>query len=214
MFKQKKGGCACSGSPAKRDAILLAARQVFLQSGYAAASMDAVAAAANVSKATIYAHFENKRTLFEAVLTHRCQATFGLFDIPERCRDARETLTLLARTFVDVVLAPEAVAIFRVVVAETPRFPEVGESFHRVGPERVEACVQRLLGELTDCGQLAVPPDKVRLATELLCSMMRGGPHLNRMLGLPVSEEEISRHVEGAVELFLARYGTGRRKEE
>ena len=60
--------------------------------------MDTVAARASVSKATIYAHFDNKRALFEQVIEGRCQRIFGTFDIPEHISDARVALRQLAVT--------------------------------------------------------------------------------------------------------------------
>ena len=58
-----------SRSTRKRQAILHVGRRLFLQKGYAGTSMDEVAAAADVSKVTIYKYFSDKQTLFAAVVT-------------------------------------------------------------------------------------------------------------------------------------------------
>jgi TetR/AcrR family transcriptional repressor of mexJK operon len=208
MMRTKKqsvpGECERGG---KSESILTAARDIFLESGYAAASMDAVAAAANVSKATIYAHFANKRALFEAVLTRRCTATFGAFTVPECCADARQVLHSLARLFLDLILAPEALAIHRVVLSETPRLPEVGEAFFQVGPIATHRMVCSLFADLTHRGLLAIPEAETSLAVYLFFGMLKGDMHLRAVLGVPPSEVSREELVNGAVEMLMARYG-------
>jgi TetR/AcrR family transcriptional repressor of mexJK operon len=200
---------ACTGAPTvtKSECILAAAQTVFLESGYAAASMDAVASRANVSKATIYAHFENKRALFEAMISRRCETTFVDLGLPDSYGDARQALLALAEHFIGMIISPEALAIHRVVLGESPRLPEVGEAFYGVGPVKAQARIARLFSELTRRGLLAVPDADIPVLTDLFIGMLKGDLHLRALLQQPPSERTGARIAEGAVDLVLARYG-------
>lgn len=208
MSRPKKiTDCQLDIPPSKRDCVLAAAQQIFLEMGYAAASMDAVAARANVSKATIYAYFDNKRALFEHVIQGRCQRVFSVADLPQHYSDARATLRQLAITLQDVILSPEAVAINRVVIAEAPRLPEVGEAFYAAGPVPGLAKVTDIFTDLTRLGLLSVPDDEAPLVAELFLNMLKGDAHTRVMLGLPPSRADHARLVDVVIDLIMARYG-------
>src|SRR5690554_1573732 len=72
--------------PAKREAILQAAQQLFLRSGYEGTSMDAIATEAGVSKLTVYSHFTDKETLYAAAIRVVCEAQLPdlFFDYPQQ----------------------------------------------------------------------------------------------------------------------------------
>ncbi len=208
MARPKKNVACMGDAPlTKAECILVAARQVFLEAGYAAASMDAVAARANVSKATIYAHFENKRSLFEAVISGRCEETFANIGVPEDYTDARQALTHLAEHFLGLLLAPEALAIHRVVLGESPRLPEVGEAFYAAGPVRAHRLIDHLLMDLTRRGLLAVPDQEIPIAGDLFLAMLKCDLHTRALLLLPPSKYSIQMIAKVAVDMFLARYG-------
>ncbi|HXP96711.1 MAG TPA: TetR/AcrR family transcriptional regulator [Telmatospirillum sp.] len=196
-------------TPSKHDGILAAAQEIFLEMGYGAASMDAVAARANVSKATIYAHFDNKRALFELVIQGRCQRVFGNDDIPlyvAEAQDARAALRRLADEMQTVILSPDAIAINRVVVAEAPRVPEVGEIFYAVGPNPALARLTRMLNDLTRRGLLAVPQTDAPLVAELFLNMLKGDAHTRQLLGVAPNRTDHRPLLDVAVDLILARY--------
>ena len=195
----------------KREAILRAAREIFLEQGYAAASMDAVAAAASVSKATIYAHFDNKRALFEAIIRARCERDLGEAQLPAATADLdiRAGLEAIARRFLDLVLSPEALAMYRIIIAEAPRQPEIGEAFHAAGPAVGLAAVAAHLADLDRRGELLVP-DPAQAAA-LFLGMLKGELFLRRILGLapdPLSPEAV---VRAAVDVVLRAYHVDRR---
>ncbi|HVI52419.1 MAG TPA: TetR/AcrR family transcriptional regulator [Candidatus Sulfotelmatobacter sp.] len=192
----------------KQDAILAAAQTVFLESGYAAASMDTVASKANVSKATIYAHFANKRALFEAMIAARCEVAFAGLQLPAAYDDAEQALYAVAIHFIKLIQAPEALALHRVIMGEAPRLPEVGEAFYSVGPVRACRRLRDLLSDLTARGLLSVPEDDIPIATLLFLGMIKGDTHLRAVLGLPadpgISPEKLAA---GAAAMLVARYG-------
>jgi TetR/AcrR family transcriptional repressor of mexJK operon len=199
--------CAAATPTTKRDCILAAAQTMFLEAGYVAVSMDTVAAQANVSKATIYAHFANKRALFEAFIEDRCEQAFATLDCPKRALDARQALYTLAKHFVELVIDPDALALFRVVVSEAPRLPEVGEAFYNTAPRRVLKVVTELFSDLSKRGLLNIPDQDIPLVSELFVSMLKGDRHIRGLLNIPADEcnaEDVARM---AVDLVLARYG-------
>lgn len=203
----------CGDRPAvsKRDAILAAAREVFLEAGYAAASMDAVAASANVSKATIYAHFENKRALFEAMIAARCETAFEGLQLPSRYDNAYQALYELSLRIMTLITAPEALALHRVIIGECVRLPEVGEAFYAVGPTRGRAHVTELFRDMTGRGLLSIPEKDMEMATDLFLGMIRGDMHLRAIINMPPAKDiTIGKLADGAARMIIARYGTAR----
>lgn len=114
----------------KSEQILQGAMQVFLDSGYAGTSMDRVASEAGVSKQTIYSHFQDKKGLFtaliERVTIRRFQIQFGLDGWQ---KPPEVLLRQLAETLLDKLDDPEFLAFFRLVIAESARFPELSQMY-------------------------------------------------------------------------------------
>jgi TetR/AcrR family transcriptional repressor of mexJK operon len=193
--------------PSKREAILAAGTRVFLDQGYGAASMDAIARAAGVSKQTIYAYFGGKAALFEATVLERSDRLLEPVPTETDSLDSPEmALRAIAHRFLELILSPETVARFRVIVAESGRFPELAEAFYRSGPERVGARLSGYLAELHRQGILRVedPPS----ASIHFFGMVRGDLFLRQLLGLgePPRGGELDRIVDSAVRAFLSAY--------
>lgn len=190
----------------KAAAILAAAFQVFMEQGYGAASMDAIARVAKVSKATIYSHFAGKQALFAAILSTRCQGLLGAIpvsDVPDAA--PAEILTAIGRHFLDTLACGEGLAIYRLVIAESPRFPEIGQIFYRHGPDRICNALAEYLAEQDRLGRLRVADP--RLAAEQFFSAALGHMHLRVLLKVaaePPGAEERARAVAHAVRLFIA----------
>lgn len=123
-------------SPQKAEAILNGAMQEFLTHGYAATSMDKIAAAAGVSKATVYSHFHDKEGLFNALIQQLAQKKFrailGVPDAPALKGDPRVVLKQLATNVLDTGLKDQQFHSFmRLMVGESGRFPELARVFVR-----------------------------------------------------------------------------------
>ncbi len=205
MAPSKANPVKTKGHPGKREAILTAALDVFLDCGYAAASVDAIAARAGVSKATIYAHFAGKEALFGTLIADRCDACFGRIEQPALDETGlRAALTKLARDFFDLVTAPEALAMFRVVVAEAARFPEVGRAFYAAGPAPGLEAITRFFAEIDRRGLLDIPDP--RLAAEYLVGMLRSDTYLSMLLGLSGPKRPVEAMIDGAVDLIMRGY--------
>src|SRR5262249_2203250 len=121
----------------KAESILSAAKRAFLAAGFGAVSMDAIAREAGVSKATVYAHFAGREELVAAVIGRECEHYFARFSAGELDpRDVGASLRVLGRRFLELLLSPDAIALYRIILAEVTRFPGLGEVFWRAGPER------------------------------------------------------------------------------
>jgi AcrR family transcriptional regulator len=196
----------------KAESVLAAAERSFLASGFGAVSMDAIAREAGVSKATVYAHFAGKEELFEAVIERECERYFASFSAGELDpRDVRGSLTVLGCRFLDLVLSDDAIALYRIIVAEVARFPVLGEVFWRVGPERERVQIEGFLRGAVAAGSLAL--DNPRLAAEQFLGLVRGDTQMRRVLrlGAAVGAGEIGAAAAAAVDTFIRAFGVASR---
>ena len=195
----------------KRAAILSAAVNVFLREGFNNAGMDAIAREAGVAKQTVYSHFGSKDTLFMTMLGMMCEHVIPT-DAFERAMflPPREGLTEFGRTFLSGILSAHAIAVFRVVVAESQRASELGKMFYDCGPTRVKQTLHRYLERL--CGQGALALDDVPLAGEIFLGMLFGPFYMEKVLGVggPPTAADQERIVVEAVRVFVKAYGTVR----
>nr|WP_238718403.1 TetR/AcrR family transcriptional regulator [Petrachloros mirabilis] len=111
--------------------ILEGAMQEFLTHGYAATSMDRVAAAAGVSKATVYSHFGDKEGLFEALVKRLAQQKFlHLTTLDCWHEEPRHSLPqLITNALQHVLCDPEHLAFIRLIIGESGRFPKLAQIF-------------------------------------------------------------------------------------
>src|SRR5215216_1209006 len=128
---------------AKRDQILSGARGVFLRDGFAAASTDAIAAAAKVSKRTLYVYYPSKEELFADVMRKltienpQIRALKTMEEIsPSSEEELRRDLLRLAQKIVATMMQPDYLALLRTTIADTHRFPQLGGIFRATVPER------------------------------------------------------------------------------
>ena len=128
---------------AKRGQILAGAQRVFLQQGFAAASTDAIAAEAGVSKRTLYAYYPSKEELFGDVLRGltiekpQTQLRESVRQIdPQSREELRGALVGLGNKIIATMMAPDYLALMRTIIADSHRFPQLGEIFRSTVPER------------------------------------------------------------------------------
>jgi TetR/AcrR family transcriptional regulator, mexJK operon transcriptional repressor len=187
--------------------ILDAAKTLFMEQGYGATSMDAIARTANVSKATLYAHFSGKEELFAAMVGDECRRQSRRLHAPDVGEtDLVEALREIGRNFLELVLSPQAVAIHRVVVGEVARFPELGRIFHRSGPAVVREQLAAYLRGAAERGLLAL--DDPYRAAEQFIGMVQVPLQMRVMLGLDETpaEADIARVVDTAVAVLIKAY--------
>ena len=190
-------------SAPKHDAILDAAKRVFLREGYSA-SMDLVAAEAGVSKQTVYNHFGSKEGLFRAIVDDLSSELLDvLLERDGAPADPAATLETFARRFLKMLLAPSSLALHRMLVAEAPRFPDLAREIYIGGPARAASQLALYLAEENRKGTLAVADPA--LAAEQFFGALVGHLQLRALLSPreAPSEAEIERAVAHAVRGFL-----------
>jgi AcrR family transcriptional regulator len=187
----------------RRAQILDAAMAVFLEHGYAGATVELVVQRAQASKATIYSFFGGKEGLFDALIDERAERILaGFTDVERATVNVRAALRHIAQRYLQVAMAPEAIALYRLLVTEGPRYPELVRGVFRIGQDRVVASLARALRTWVTRGRIrAVDPD--RIAMQFL-AVARGDLHLRAMAGLLPDdlEQAIERSVDDAVETF------------
>ncbi len=192
----------------KGNAILEAARKLFTAQGFDAASMDQIAAAAGVSKLTVYSHFGDKDTLFAAVVKSYCeqQLPAALFDAQPGV-PLRERLLQVARAFFGMISAPEALAGHRILCSPRMADSPLPRMFWEAGPERVQAGFADLLRRRVAAGELEI--EDVPRASAQFFTLLKGEPHARMVFGCcaGMARREAERHVEATVDMFLRAYG-------
>ncbi len=165
----------------KRQAILDGATRMFLAHGYRNASMEKIAQAAPVSKATLYNHFDSKNALFAAVIAERCASLLQtMSQVTVKSDSVESNLTKIASAAVELIFSEEALAIYRLVVAESPDFPELGQLFYQSGPQTVLIQLEDYFRQLNteDSFNIADPV----FAADAFFSMLKGDLHLRCLL--------------------------------
>lgn len=188
----------------KRLAIIAAATDAFLEAGYGAATMDDIAARAQVSKQTIYHHFGSKEVLFAAIVEERSERFLAPIAQGELdSGDLSESLRRLGKDFLARVLSPSSLALHRLVVAESTRFPELGRLSYESGPRRIVARLARFLEGQAKRNGLSIPEPEV--SAEQFFGTLLGFLQLRAILcnDPESSAGRIESYVDGSVAVFL-----------
>ena len=191
----------------RRDHIIRVAQAAFLENGYAATSMNSIAAKVGGSKATLYYYFPSKEELFAAAFTERTRELEQvLFDDELEKLPLREALTTLAGRAVRWALRDDSLAIFRLVAAEAGRFPELGPAYYLAGPHRGKQLLADFFGRAIQRGQLKSGATMTMAIT--FVHMCLGELQHRKLwnLGEP-TDGEIDASVTNGVDVFLAAYG-------
>jgi TetR/AcrR family transcriptional regulator, mexJK operon transcriptional repressor len=191
----------------KPDAILKAARAVFLEHGFGASTTDMIQAAAGVSKSTLYTYFPTKKLLFEAVCRMKSEAfEMQLRDAVGDERQPRDYLNRFGVAFLAILLSEEGLAFYRLMIGESARFPKLGRAFYAAGVKISSDMIESYLKDAHAAGRLRVPHPAV--STEHFLGMLRGELFTRVMLNVsrPPSAPQRRRHVSVTVDQFLAAH--------
>ena len=192
----------------RRQTILDIARAAFLEEGYAAASMSAIALRLGGSKGTLYNYFASKEELFRAVIQDQCDRKIaGMYaglrtDDP----DVSAGLRALGQRYTTTVLSEDTVVFSRVLIAEALRFPELGEIMYQAGPRVTARRLADYLDDQMRAGRLRTADP--RRAAEQFLELCLAGLYRQRLWNAiaPPVPAQIDENVEAALETFMAAY--------
>lgn len=202
-------------SARKRRAILDAATEVFLKSGFLGTNMDEIAALSEVSKQTVYKHFSSKEALFVEIVSSMTNTAGDIVheQAPKFATggDLEAYLTDYAYRQLTVVLSPRIMQLRRLVIGEVGRFPELAKVLYERGPLRAMGMLARLFEAFREQG-LLVFEDSLQAASHFNWLVMADALNLAMLLGdaaIP-KPAELRRQAKEGVRVFLAAYGARR----
>jgi AcrR family transcriptional regulator len=191
MAKQRRGRD-------RREKILAAARDVFVERGYEAATLDEVIARAGGSRATIYEEFGGKQGLFAAIIADVCEQ----ISLPLQSEEPpRRALLAFAQAYMTALMRPQNIGLYRLVIAEGARVPALAQKVFDAGPEMatraIAGTLRRNLG-LSEADR----------AARIFLEMVKGDLHSRALFGIDQpSAREIDRTVRAAVTIFCDGLG-------
>ncbi len=195
----------------RRREIAVVAERVFFETGFAETTMQAIAARAGASKETLYRHFGSKEGLFAEIVSERAKC--WLEDLDEKFStpgSVAEVLRTIGMKMLESILEEDAVSLFRTVVAESVRNPELGILFMAAGPDRVRGRLGEFLAAATSRGELQCVD--AAGAARIFIGAVVSSFHLGRLtLAEPprMTKPEMRAHVDEVVAMMMARYAKG-----
>ncbi len=188
----------------KQAAIRHAAANMFLSVGWEGTSMDAVAAAAGVSKQTVYSHFRSKDDLFRSCVRSKIEL-YQLNVDPAAQPDLATGLGKFARSLLELLRDPEVMAMYRLLVAHSTDFPKLVLNFHEAGPQAGLETVRRLLLHF----EPEVFADQSDAAACDFIAQVHHRYFAELLLAIrpTIDDGEIRAHVERSVRLFQRMHG-------
>lgn len=208
-----KNGSPTRGRPIdlkKRDKIVDAAWSLFLNRGVEAVPLETIAAKAGTSKVTLYKHFPDKASLFEAGVLRemeRIEAAQRVeYGAPPEFGDLRTVLIRFGVGIMTFLASPPAVSFYNALAGELSRHPNLARRFYAVGPGRTKANLQAILNAASERGDLRVG-DSME-AAEHLFGLWQGFSNFEFALGVRRERERlgVQTKVERAVDVFLRAY--------
>jgi AcrR family transcriptional regulator len=188
----------------RRELILDAAGKVFFEQGYAGASVDSVIELIGGSKRTLYGEFGNKEGLFTALVTRCADNAIGdLAADQSESHDIRETMIRFGKRLLEIYQTEDLIGIFRTMLLEAERFPDLARTVYEKGPARASKCLADALKRAKSEGDVAVT-DFTSVANHFV-GMIRGNEYLRVVLGLRgrIAGREADALVKSAVDLCM-----------
>lgn len=177
---------------------------MFMEQGFDATTMDGLAEAAAVGKATLYARWADKTALFADVLRRRILQVYGPLEEEFRAAsrgDLEATLLRVATSLLEKGLSPHAVALGRILSAQGPRFPELATLAVTEGFGRQQRLVAGILAAHADDPRWTIkdPP----LLAELFLALVLGRASRFKIYGIATPPDELAVRTAAAVALFI-----------
>lgn len=194
---------------ARRQAMIDAAKELFLEKGFGGTSLSDILDRSKGSRSTLYEQFGNKEGLLRAIVAEETTRIWDLFtDEPGPCSFCEDGLVALGTAFVQAALTPNAIAVFRILVAEGHRVPDIADFFFNDGPRALKT-------RLAERFRAALPPssdeaERAEAYARIYLGAVMGDLYVRLALGLesqPPTEARIEAHVRAAVTVFLDGVG-------
>lgn len=191
--------------PAKEEAILDAARELFLEFGYGA-NIDDIAERAGVVKQTIYARFKSKDELFAATVRASAEELVAPLKAGTAPGRPREALIAFGEQYHRIVLEPRRILMQRLMIGEATKFPDLARRYYEAGPCYVRGRLANWLNEMTGAGALRI--EDAEIAASQFLGLIKGVEHLGALLGVGAAEDELQmrRRIASSVDAFLRIY--------
>lgn len=192
---------------AKRQAILDAAKCMFLNLGYEGSSMDAIAQEANVSKLTVYNHFHDKENLFVAAVEDHCENQLPALDFElQPDMPIQSALNRIALRFQSTIYSKEGLELHRLMCSMTQHNPGLVQQFFAAGPTRVLNHMTQLLSQAHTQQKLYIPNS--RQAAEHFLSLFCGHRHMRALFDIdPLpSPEQQQQLAQDNIAVFVRAY--------
>lgn len=190
----------------KRALIVAAATDLFLELGYDRTSLARIAESSGVSRSTLFKQFPSKAALFDAIVTEAWSRADE--EDPPPAGDVAAGLTIIGRRYAELLGDARMTDLFRIVIAELPRFPELADAQFTRGKLPYFASVRRYLLAEREAGTVRI--DDVDLAATQFLGMIANYVFWPTLLvpGWEVSAERAAQVVDEAVRTTAARYAT------
>ncbi|MEL7029158.1 MAG: TetR/AcrR family transcriptional regulator [Pseudomonadota bacterium] len=188
--------------------IVAAATAVFLEDGYAGASMDKIVDRASVSKRTLYNYFPSKEAIFCEIIRVQVQEMRrGLERAHKKPGRLKRQLGQVGRELLSVVNAPAALSLFRLMASESQRFPELAREYFSQSMESIIDGIEQILTHATDKERYRIADDKE--AAEYYADLLTGAAYYRVIFGItrPMTPDGVDKRVERALKHFAATYG-------
>ncbi len=193
-----------SSAQKKQTKILEVAAELFLEHGYDAVSLDDILDRVGGSKTTLYSYYGGKEGLFSAIVNANCKLVLEpLLELDVSGMEPRNGLTAIGEFFLTIISDPKGQALYRMMVAEASRFPELVTEFYKSGPDAIINKVKLNLEHWQKKGLLRSSHSET-MAIQFI-GIILGNFSTKTMLCLPapLSEQDIKQWVARGVTLFL-----------
>lgn len=206
----ESGGATVSGlavrrkRPRKWEVVLQAAERAFVEYGYAGTSMDAIAERAGVSKKTVYSNYKTKELLYAAVIRKRCAEVVPREIVSELLdADPVETLLKWSVSFLQALFAPEQIALYQTVVADSRFIPEVGQMMFDGPVMQSQAVFDQYFRAQAKRGRMRF--QSLDLAAAHYVALIKSNMHMSLMLtrSTDISPRHLRKVVRSAIDLLL-----------
>lgn len=189
----------------KYQSIINAASKIFLTVGYERTTLDMIAKEAGVSTATLYKHFPTKQTVFGEIMKAAWNVEIKFTDAVDN-DDIATKLIIIGNKYASLLRQPNIEALFRVIIAEAQRFPELGQELYRRGKEPFLKNLHSFLQ--TEVTNKRLEIEDIPLAVRQFLGMINDLIFWPKFLitDLEISDAEVERVIVEATETFIARY--------